>query len=115
MYYVFLDSEAVNPQMEEIKKDIQDATSDSLVSTPTPDKNFLNTNDYTINYINTLLHPRNSYLEPMTTPISQFYSLNTKYCLTPKLRAEARTTTSDTATSSAPNTSSHENSPSNST
>ena len=51
MYYVFLDSEAVNPQMEEIKKDIQDATSNYLVNTPTPTNNLLDTDDDTIKYI----------------------------------------------------------------
>ena len=45
----------VHLQIENIKQDIQYATSDYLTSTPIPDKNLLNNSYYTIKYINTFL------------------------------------------------------------
>ena len=47
--------EMVHLQIENIKQDIQYATSDYLTSTPIPDKNLLNNSYYTIKYINTFL------------------------------------------------------------
>ena len=90
---VSLDPEAVHLQMEDIKKDIQYATSYHLVNTPTPDKNILDTADDTINYIKAFLQPHHSY----------YLSSTTQYHLTPDPRKELRATTYATATASAPN------------
>ena len=79
--------------MEDIKKDIQDANSNYLVSTHAPDKNLLDKADDTINFIKKFLHPHHSYSE----------SLTTQYYLTPDIRAEACATTTATSTESAPN------------
>ena len=68
--------------MEDIKQDIQDATSDYLVNTHTPDTNILDTSDDTIEYIKSFLHPHHPYLEPPTTPISAFSSLDAQEHLT---------------------------------
>ena len=103
--------------MKYTKQDIQDATSDYLVNTPTPDTNILDTTDDTIDYIKEFLQPRHYYTEPTTTPTSHFYSPTNQYHLTPDLRADSRNTTTATATetSSLPNASSPTNSLSNST
>ena len=58
---VSLYPEEVNLQMEDIKQDIQDATSDYLVSTYITGKSLLDTPDDTIKYIKTFIHPHHSY------------------------------------------------------
>ena len=45
MYSLSLDLEVVHLQMEDINQYIQDATSEYLVNTPTPNTNLLNTTD----------------------------------------------------------------------
>ena len=89
--------------MKYTKQDIQDATSDYLVNTPTPDTNILDTTDDTIDYIKEFLQPRHYYTEPTTTPTSHFYSPTNQYHLTPDLREELCASTSVTASASAPN------------
>ena len=80
--------------MEDIKQDIQDATSDYLVSTYITGKSLLDTPDDTIKYIKTFLQPHQYYSEYNTTQDH----------LTHDLRAEARTTTAVNATAFTPNT-----------
>ena len=84
---------AVHLQMEGIKQDIQDVTSYYLVKTHIPDKNLLGTADEKIKYIKSFIHPRHSYS----------YSQTTQYHLTPNIRAEARSTSADNATTFATN------------
>ena len=103
MKSISLDAEEVHLQMEETKRDIQDATSDYLVNTPTPNTHLLDNADDTIKYIKAFLQPHQYYSEPPTTPISKFSSPTTQEHLTADLRAEARATTAATATTSAPN------------
>ena len=91
--------------MEDIKQDIQHATSDYLINTPTPHKNLLDTADETIIYIKTFLQPNYSYPKPLTASIIQFPYPNTQYHITPDIMAEERATTSATNTAPAPNTS----------
>ena len=91
-----LDLEAVQIQMEVINQDIQYATSDYLVSTPTPEINILYIADDIINHIKTSIQNHRYYTE----------SLTKQNHLTPGIRADARSTTSATYTASAPNTSS---------
>ena len=66
MASVYLDPEAFHLQTEDTKQDIQDATSDYLVSTPIPEKNILDTSDNTINYIKAFIQPHHSYSESHT-------------------------------------------------
>ena len=75
--------------MEDTKQDIQDATSNYLVKTPTPDTNILDTTDATIQYTEAFLQPHHYYPEPTTNPISQFYSPTTQIHLTTDTGAEA--------------------------
>ena len=110
-----LDPEVVYLQMEEIKQDIKDTTSDYCINTPTPNINILVTADETIKYTKALLQPHHSYPEPTTTPTSQFYSQTNQYHITPEIRTEARATTTATATASTPNAIIPTNSLSNST
>ena len=84
----FLDPEAVHLKMEDIKQDIQDITSDCLVSAPIPDKNLFDATDDTINYIKEFIQPYHSYSESCTNQAN----------LTSGIRAEARATTAVTAT-----------------
>ena len=84
---VSLDADMVHLQMEDIKHDIQDATSDYLDNTPIPEKNILDIDDDKIKYIKGFIHPRHSYSEPHTTQ---------DHCTT-DLRAEVCTVTAATA------------------
>ena len=59
--YVSLDQEAVHLQMEDIKQDIQDATSNYLVSISTPDTNILDNTDNTVKCIKSFLQPHHYY------------------------------------------------------
>ena len=79
--------------MENTKQNIQGATSDYLVSTPTPDRHLLNTTDDTIKYIKEFIQTHHSYSEYPTT---QDHPI-------PDIRAEARATTAATATAFTPN------------
>ena len=98
-----LDPEVVYLQMEEIKQDIKDTTSDYCINTPTPNINILVTADETIKYTKALLQPHHSYPEPPTTPISHFSPPTTPKHLTTDLSAEAHTSTAATDTASVPN------------
>ena len=57
MTYISLYTEAEQLQMEYIKQDIQYATSDYPINTPTPSTNILGTADDRIKYIKEFLHP----------------------------------------------------------
>ena len=97
--YVSLDPEAVHLQIEYINQDLQDATSNYLVSISTPDTNLLDTTDETIKYIKSSIQPHHYYTEYTTTQDR----------LTPDISTEERATTSATSTASAPTTSSPTN------
>ena len=49
--FVHFKPETVHLQLEEIRQEIQDSTSDYLINIPKPNKIFLRTADETINYI----------------------------------------------------------------
>ena len=66
--------ESVYLQMEEIKQDIQNSTSNYLVNIPVSNTNLIDTSDDTIKYIKVLLQAHHSYPGPITTPISNFPS-----------------------------------------
>ena len=97
----------VHLQLEDTKQDIQDATSDYLVNTPTPNKKILNTADDSIKYINKFLQPHLSYPKPLTTSISNLTSPTTQYHFNADIREEVHVATAATATESARNASSH--------
>ena len=88
----------VHLQLEDTKQDIQDATSDYLVNTPTPNKKILNTADDSIKYINKFLQPHLSYPKPLTTSISNLTSPTTQYHLNADIREEVHVATAATAT-----------------
>ena len=67
--YVYLDLDAVHPQLENIKQNIQDATFYYLVNTHIPENNLIYTADYTIKYIKEFLHPIHSYSESQMTQV----------------------------------------------
>ena len=100
---ISLEPETVNLQMEYINQDIQDATFNCLVNTPTPNKNLLDNSDDTINYIKEFIQPHHYYPEHPTTQTSRFYSPTNQYHLNTNLRTEARSTTTVTDIVSAPN------------
>ena len=91
---ISLGTELVHFQMEDIKQDIQDSTSDYLVCTPIPENNILSTADYTINYIKEFLQPHRSYSKSQTTQDH----------ITTDIRAELSTTAFVATTASSPNT-----------
>lgn len=95
---VSLYPESVHLQMEEISQEIQDATTDYLINSPSTNINLLDTVDETINYIEALLQTNHSYPGPMYTPNSKIPSISDREHLTPDLRAESRATTADTDT-----------------
>ena len=74
MDFVSFELEAVHLQMEEIKKDIQDATNSYIINIPSPNTNLLDTDDNTIKYIQALIQDHHSYPGPLTAPIIQVYS-----------------------------------------
>ena len=92
LYYISLYPETVHIQMEEIKQDIKDATSDYLISTPIPDITILRKYDDTIKYIKELIQLHHYYYEYQTTQDR----------LTSYLRSEARANTAAAATELAP-------------
>ena len=98
--YVSFDPEAVHLHMEEIRQDIQVATSDYLINSPTYNKNILDAVDETISYIEALLQAHHSYTGPTTNPISQLNSSDSWERLTTDIRPETLATTTDTDTAS---------------
>ena len=71
MAYVSNEPKIVHLQLEVIRQDIQDTTSDYLVNIPTPNKNIMDTADETINYIEAFFQAYHYYLGPTATPTSQ--------------------------------------------
>ena len=65
-------------QMDEIRQEIQDATSDYLVNIPTPNINIINTSYETINYIKELFQAHHYCTITQTTPISHISSTSSR-------------------------------------
>ena len=100
---VSFEPETVHLQMEEIRQEIQVATSNYLVSIPTPNTNIIDAADKKPNYIEAFFQAHNSYPGPLATPISHISSPYAQEHLTPNIILEARATTTATATASVPN------------
>ena len=90
-------------QLEVIRQDIQDTTSDYFVNIPTPNKNIMDTADETINYIEAFFQAYHYYLGPTATPTSQISYPYAPEHLTTDLRSEVRADAAATSTASVPN------------
>ena len=106
MAYVSLYPKEVHLKLDEIKQDTQDATSDYLVKTPTPNKNLPDNTYVKIRFIKAFLQTHQSCPTPPTKPVSKCFPPTSQEHITPDIRSEVRDTKSATDTESAPNLSS---------
>ena len=77
----------MQPQLEVIRQDIQDDTSNYLVNIPTPNTNILDTDYETINYIGSFFKYHYYYPIFPVTSISQIYYPYSQEHLKTDLRA----------------------------